>query len=173
MIISRQNIILNNMKILLFSLFFLFTLTFLAEAQNFQVELYQATMKPIADDIQTTNPLRKSMNKFIGYPYYQKLGSATCSMENSNSEWLIPSKTLFLELKRPDPLKPGIYLELFQEKRSIFKGVFNPKRKHPLIITGPHYGEGRLVMVLSTIPHLPHADHEDANSEAVHSKKNE
>lgn len=119
-----------------------------AQAQQINVDLYHAQNEGVRDDVKTEHPLRKGFDRLIGYRFYEKLGSATSKLESSYDQWLLPSKMFFLRFHRAAPEDKEVTLELFKKKKSIFQGKFIPKKERPLIITGPQYGNGLLVLVL-------------------------
>jgi hypothetical protein len=101
------------------------------------------------DTLDESDPLKKSLVKLIGYPHYEKLGCADTLIDVTYSQWLLPCKVFYLEFK-PVPEKPGTFqFELFKDKTSLLSGEFRPRKRAPLIITGPHYGEGRLVLIIT------------------------
>ncbi|MFZ5806031.1 MAG: hypothetical protein ACOY3I_02315 [Verrucomicrobiota bacterium] len=111
-----------------------------------QVVLYHGLNDGVKNDVLANHPLRKSLNLLIGYRNYQKIGEAVCEPHASYDQWLLPSKVFFLRVNKIHPKK--VRLELFQEKKSIIQSEFPLPRKKPLIITGPLYGNGRLVLVI-------------------------
>lgn len=112
-------------------------------------KLYCGNNDPHKDSLDETDPLKKNLVKLIGYPHYEKLGCADTRIDVTYSQWLLPCKVFYLEFK-PVPEKPGTFqFELFKDKTSLLSGEFRPRKRAPLIITGPHYGEGRLVLIIS------------------------
>ncbi|MFH1067497.1 MAG: hypothetical protein V1746_06315 [bacterium] len=117
-------------------------------AQRVEVQLYHAQNSDVRDDLKPKHELRKSLDLLIGYRYYERLGSASCDLEKKARQRLQPHPMFALQLDRCGSASNCVKLELFQESKSIFKGEFFPKPKTPLIITGPMYANGRLVLVL-------------------------
>lgn len=117
-------------------------------AQKIQVDLYHGQNSDVRNDVQEGRPLRRSFDKLFGYKMYEKLGSAECQIETGYDQWLLPSKAFFLRVGRVDDKRAS--LELFEGEKSIVSTQFDPKRSKPLIIRGPFYANGQLVLVVKT-----------------------
>lgn len=117
-------------------------------AQRIEVQLYHAQNSDVRDDLKPGHALRKSLDKLIGYRYYEMLGSAACNLDEKAQQRIQPHPMFAMQLNR-EKASDHVKLELFQEGKSILKGEFLPKPQVPLIITGPLYANGRLVLVLT------------------------
>lgn len=82
---------------------------------------------------------------------FQLLGEHTQQIFSEYESWVVPSKDLFLKIdsKGPTVENDGVnlHLQLWREKNVLLKTDII-LRKEPLFITGPKWGEGRLIMVV-------------------------
>lgn len=127
-------------------------------AEYLTLELYLAENSDIRNDVPASHPLRKSFDRLIGFDRYELLGSKGCPFPLKAKQELKPHRMFLLALN-PGEGEKGLPLsaELFQQKRSIFKGAITPRDDAPLIITGPQYRNGKLVLVLLLTKNPPNS----------------
>ena len=113
------------------------------------VRLYHAQNEGVKDDLRDDEPIKKSLIEILGYLRYHQLGSSYARLDTSEAQWLLPSSAFFLQFTVSDPATSAYRFELYQDKQPILGGEFIPKPKIPLIITGPMYDRGKLVMVMT------------------------
>lgn len=93
---------------------------------------------------------------------FELVGESTCAVYKEYESWLVPSKQLFLKLDSlgPRPGENGVHLhvQLWQQKHVILK-TDAILRQRPVFISGPKWGDGRLVMVLKLADHAEDAAH--------------
>lgn len=120
-----------------------------AEIPNFmKLSLFHAQNSEIRDDLEEGSPLKKSLRRLVGYERYERIGEATADLSRPGRKELSPSPMFCLVLT-PKPEDPRIYhYALLQKDQLILEGSLTPKNKVPLIITGPEYGRGRLVLIV-------------------------
>jgi hypothetical protein len=122
------------------------------DRENFMMaKIYYGSNDASQNTLAANDPLKKSLTKLIGYPYYKKLGCSDTRIDATHAQALDPCNKLFYIKFKPVDGKPGIFqFELLKGEESLLKGEFRPRRKTPLIITGPHYDQGSLVLILNT-----------------------
>jgi hypothetical protein len=114
-----------------------------------KVELFLAQNTGVRNDVDDSHPLRKRFDKLFGYKAYELVGSNSCSMADQGTFELLPSKNFSIRVQRPSTTKPDLLFELFQNGKPMFQGTFVPKKYCPLIIKGPYYDRGELVMAIT------------------------
>lgn len=110
----------------------------------------------IRDDIAKDHCLRKSLDRLIGYKFYEIIGNSTATVGSDQTEWLLPSKTFFFEVKKTHNTDTPLNVRLWQEHKLIVDSNFKPKPGMPLIITGPKHGDGQIILVLFWPELKPH-----------------
>lgn len=113
------------------------------------VRLYHAQNEGVEDDLKDDEPIKKSLIEILGYLRYHQLGTSYARLDTTEAQWLLPSSAFFLQFRVSDPKTSAYRFELYQDKQPILGGEFIPKPKIPLIITGPMYDRGKLVMVMT------------------------
>ncbi|MBL9150865.1 MAG: hypothetical protein JNK37_00185 [Verrucomicrobiales bacterium] len=93
----------------------------------------------------------KLAKAFPSHRHFQLVGEKTGSVYKEYECWIVPTKQLFLKLDSlgPDASKDGVHLhlQLWQEEHVILKSDAILRRE-PVFISGPAWGDGRLIMVL-------------------------
>lgn len=113
-----------------------------------QVTLFHGQNDVITDDLNKSPKLKKKLIRLFGYSRYHEIGSAMGSLEKKDPQYLKPSKQFFLCISRCQSEKHLYGYEIYHENKAMFKGEFLPKAGIPLIIKGPNYDHGVLILVL-------------------------
>jgi hypothetical protein len=114
-----------------------------------QLDVYHAYNGKGVEDVPSGHPLRESFDRLTGYDHYKLLTSTMTNVTTDYATWLVPDSVFSVKLQSFYPSKKTVDIELFQKKKSIFKASFFPKKNIPLIITGPYYNDGRLLLVVT------------------------
>lgn len=95
--------------------------------------------------------IEKMAKAFPEMGAFQLLGENSQSVFKEYECWIVPSKQLFLKLDSlgVHPVKGGIHLhlQLWQQDHVLLKSDAI-LRRGPVIIAGPDWGDGRIIMVL-------------------------
>jgi len=84
----------------------------------------------------------------FGYTKYRILGETRSDLPEGRPVSFEPHPMFFVKLSRT-PDQPNCYdFELIQKDKSLVKGKYIPKKEVPLIIRGPFYDQGNLVLVI-------------------------
>ena len=96
----------------------------------------------------------RKVERFFGYNQLQLIGSATKSVEADCEKWLVPSQNFWLNVKAKQMDEGGYLLDLvlFHDKQRLVETKAKLGTGRPLIIRGPMYGEGQLLIVLQLLP---------------------
>lgn len=110
--------------------------------------LIHAQNEGIEESIPISRELRGSLEKLFGYKKYRVLGEVRSSLEENKVLVFEANPVFSLKVTRIST-SPCLYeFDLMQEKKSLVKGQYHPKPKVPLIIRGPFYDKGNLVLVV-------------------------
>lgn len=124
------------------------------------VRLLHGQNEGIRDDLAAEAALKRSLATLVGYRMYEEIGAAYASLDVIGPQFVVPCRTIFVKFQARNTTPTSFYFELFQSDRSILQGEFVPRPSVPLIITGPFYDRGRLVLVMTHCPNQkipPHA----------------
>jgi len=133
----------------LFLFLFLASGAYAGSEEAILVRLFHAQNEDVPDDLKDDEPIKKSLIEILGYLRYHQLGTSYARLDTTDAQWLLPSSAFFLQFRVSNPSTQAYHFELYQDKQPILGGEFTPKPKVPLIITGPMYDRGKLVMVMT------------------------
>ena len=91
------------------------------------------------------------IKQFKDYKKFDLVGQHTQKIFSEYTNWVVPSKELFLNVDSKGPDKKGginLHVQLWQRNKVLVKTDTKLKKGSPLIIGGPKYGEGQLIFVL-------------------------
>lgn len=114
-----------------------------------RVSLVHGQNEGITDNLQECSQFRQSLVKLFGYQRYQRLGTATARVNSQSAVIVEPIHAIRLRLEG-DPVSANVFhFQLFQDEEPMFRGKFVPKDNIPLIIRGPEYHRGLLILVVN------------------------
>jgi hypothetical protein len=112
--------------------------------------LIHAQNKGIEETMPIPAKLRKSLDLLFGYSKYRVLGEARSDLSSGKEVPFQPNSLFYIKLSRVTD-QPNCYsFELMQEDASLVKGKYSPKKEVPLIIRGPFYDKGNLILVIQS-----------------------
>jgi len=112
--------------------------------------LIHAQSERIEETMPVAPKLRKSLETLFGYDKYRIMGEARSELPEGKPVVFQPHPLFFIKLSRT-PDKPNCYdFELMRKDESLVKGKYIPKKEVPLIIRGPFYDQGNLVLVIES-----------------------
>ncbi|NJK92321.1 MAG: hypothetical protein HC904_11075 [Blastochloris sp.] len=114
------------------------------------VTLYQAQNVDITDDLADQPKLKENLIKLFGYQRYQRVGTSMVYPHSQAPVTAWPNKLFSLTVQTVNPASPRYDFELKQEGVSVLKGSFIPKPGIPIIIKGPLYGSGQLILIVDS-----------------------
>ena len=114
------------------------------------VYLFQGQNEGIPDELGHDPALRDNLVKLFGYTHYQKLGEARASVTSTAEIDLKPSELFSIRITPDSREANRLNLELLLNDKPILRGRYFPKPDVPLIIRGPHYEKGNLILILNT-----------------------
>lgn len=122
------------------------------KASEFHITLYHGQNEGMVDELKTDKKLKKSLVRLFGYTKYRKMGAAKSSITQTQPKTLTlsPSKPFQVKISPVQNKTKQYRFEFFHEKEALFNGKFIPKPHIPMIIKGPHYDKGVLIIVINT-----------------------
>jgi len=119
------------------------------------VDLYQGQNDGFADELSHNPAFRQNLTRLFGYSNYRQLGQARTSVTSGQPINLKPSDLFSIRIK-PDSAEANVFdFELLQSDRPVLSARYTPKPGIPLIIKGPLYQNGVLILVLNTYNKSP------------------
>ncbi|MGF1677831.1 MAG: hypothetical protein ACFCUX_01410 [Candidatus Methylacidiphilales bacterium] len=119
-----------------------------AEPKIVKFSLIHAQNADIEESLPIEPELRKSLQRLFGYQKFRVLGEARSQVSEGESIRFQPNTLFYLKFQRLST-EPLVYaFDLMEEEISLLKGNYTPKPKIPLIIRGPFYAKGNLVLVI-------------------------
>jgi len=115
------------------------------------VTLYFAQNGAARDELGDNLKLRDNLVKLFGYQTYQKIGTAMVYPHSFSPVTAWPNKLFSLTVQAVNPASPRYDFELSQEEKPVLKGSFIPKPNTPIIIKGPLYDQGLLILVVNAV----------------------
>lgn len=116
------------------------------------VRLLHGQNSGIRDDLAGEESLKRSLTTLVGYQMYEEIGTAYANLDISEPQFVVPCRAIYVKFQAKEPNSTAFRFELFHADRSLLQGEFVPRPSIPLIITGPFYDQGRLVLVLTHCP---------------------
>jgi hypothetical protein len=114
------------------------------------ITLFQGQNAEIQDDLAGRPKLKENLIKLFGYSRYQQIGTDMVYPHSYSPVTAWPNKLFSLTVYAVNPASPRYEFELKLEDKSVLKGSFIPKPGIPIIIKGPLYGQGQLILVVDT-----------------------
>ncbi|MEO0453435.1 MAG: hypothetical protein AAFY98_04785 [Verrucomicrobiota bacterium] len=121
------------------------------DADNFHLHLIHAQNVRIEDDQSIDSKLRKKLVTLFGYDKYRSLGEASSPIQGDESIRLKASDLFHLRLTSLPKPAHTYQFELVQGEKMVFRGKVQPKPEVPIIIRGPFYDEGNLILVIKQL----------------------
>lgn len=113
-----------------------------------RVSLVHGQNEGIEDNLQECTRFRQSLVKLFGYQRFERLGTASAQVGPQTAVIFEPTRSFRMRLEG-DPQAENLYhFQLFQGDEPMFRGKFVPKDQVPLIIRGPEYHRGILIIVV-------------------------
>lgn len=113
------------------------------------VTLYRGQNEGINDSLEDPR-LRKNFVKLFGYTQYERIGTDMVYPHSYSPVTAWPNKLFALSINAVQSGTNHYEFNLEQDGKSILKGNFIPKPGLPLIIKGPLYDNGILILVVKT-----------------------
>ena len=88
---------------------------------------------------------------FSGYKHFELIGQHTQKIFSEYTNWVVPSKELFLNVDSKGPADEGginLHVQLWRRTKVLVKTDTTLKKGSPLIIGGPKWRDGQLIFVL-------------------------
>ncbi|MDD5261508.1 MAG: hypothetical protein PHD76_06620 [Methylacidiphilales bacterium] len=114
------------------------------------VYLFQGQNEGIPDELGHDPQLRGNLVKLFGYTHYRKLGEARGSLTSTQEIDLKPSTLFSIRLAPCTKKADRLSFALLRDDKLVLRGRYIPKPGVPLIIRGPHYQSGNLILILNT-----------------------
>lgn len=94
--------------------------------------------------------LSQKLESVFGYNQIQLLSEHRCPMKDESQKWLLPGKPFSLSVHSEPPSPQGyqLNLQLFQDKRLLVKTGAALNKGCPILIKGPLYANGQLIIAL-------------------------
>lgn len=111
----------------------------------------EASPKPPSKELK---PFAARLGRVFGYNQFELVGSASNAIGDQGESWLVPSENFWLGVKarraRSKEARGGYLLgvQLFHNKRPLVDTEAKLAPDSPLIIRGPEYGKGLVIIVL-------------------------
>ncbi len=94
--------------------------------------------------------LKSKLKNIFGYNQFQLIGDHTEVINDPDEHWLMPGNLFSLRVDSKSNSTPGylVRLQLYQEKKMLVETEAKLGRQSPLLIRGPLYGNGQLIIIL-------------------------
>ena len=92
-----------------------------------------------------------SIKEFSTYERFELIGQHTQKIFSEYTNWVVPSKELFLNVDSKGPAEDGginLHVQLWRRTKVLVKTDTTLKKSSPLIIGGPKWRDGQLIFVL-------------------------
>lgn len=119
-------------------------------AKEIVITLYQGQNTGIQDDLSIRPKLRENLIKLFGYSRYKQIGTDMVYPHSYSPVTAWPNKLFSMTVYAVNPASLRYEFELKLEEKSVLKGSFIPKTGIPIIIKGPLYDQGQLILVVDT-----------------------
>lgn len=103
--------------------------------------------KPVPEILK---PFAAEMRQIFGYNSFYVLGEKRQKVKEGDSEWILPSKEVFLHLTalNKDVATYEMSLDLYASKKLTLTSRVRLARGAPLYIRGPQWGNGQMIYIL-------------------------
>ena len=92
------------------------------------------------------------IKQFKDFKSFEVIGQHTQKVFSEYTNWLVPSKELFLNIDSKGPVAKGdgmnLHVQLWRRTKVLVKTDTTLKKGSPLIIAGPEWRDGQLIFVL-------------------------
>ena len=91
------------------------------------------------------------IKQFKSFKSYEIVGQHTQKIFSAYTNWVVPSKELFLNVDSKGPTKDGginLHVQLWRRTKVLVKTDTTLKKGSPLMIGGPKWRDGQLIFVL-------------------------
>ena len=112
--------------------------------------LIHAQSERIEETMPVSPKLRKSLETLFGYQKYRVMGEARSELPGVEPVTFQPHPAFYIKLSRTPDRQNCYQFELLQNEESLVTGKYSPKKEVPLIIRGPFYDQGNLVLVIQS-----------------------
>ncbi|MEM6822868.1 MAG: hypothetical protein AAF558_13120 [Verrucomicrobiota bacterium] len=139
------------MKFWLYLILFSFTsssLLLAEEIQHVRFSLIHAQDDGIEERLPVQDELKRSLEKLFGYKKYRIIGQARSSLRPQAPVMFSPHDMFSMRFSKVTSQPAMFEFELLQENKPLLKGQYHPKPQVPLIIRGPFYDRGNLILVI-------------------------
>jgi hypothetical protein len=109
-----------------------------------------ANTKPTAE-LQDLKGRLAKIKQFESFKNFELVGQHTQKIFSEYTNWVVPSKELFLNVDSKGPAEDGgvnLHVQLWRRSKVLVKTDTTLKRESPLIIGGPKWRDGQLIFVL-------------------------
>ncbi|MFY8216275.1 MAG: hypothetical protein ACOVMP_06705 [Chthoniobacterales bacterium] len=95
-------------------------------------------------------PFAEELKEVFGYNSFYLLGEKRQRVKEGDSEWILPSKEVFLHLTalNKEVATYEVSLDLYDRKKLTLTSRVKLARGAPLYIRGPQWGNGQLIYIL-------------------------
>jgi len=121
------------------------------EFKEAKFSLIHAQCEGIEETLPLPMELRQSLDTLFGYTKYRIIGEVRSPLHENKTVHFEPNSAFSLKVVRIGGTRAADCLYEFtvlQEKKSLVKGMYIPKAEVPLIIRGPFYDKGNLILVV-------------------------
>lgn len=92
------------------------------------------------------------IKQFKGFKNFEIIGQHTQKVFSEYTNWVVPSKELFLNIDSKGPVAKGdgmnLHVQLWRRTKVLVKTDTTLKKGSPLMIAGPKWRDGQLIFVL-------------------------
>lgn len=105
---------------------------------------------PPAEVPRKLEDLAPTLRKVFGYNSFYLLGEKTETIRSGETEWLVPSRRIYMRLATLESDVAGYLLriELFNGEELLVTTEARLARDAPLYIRGPQWGKGQIIAIL-------------------------
>lgn len=146
---GNVNLLRSPLTGLVLALFASVTLASAGTDRVILVRLFHGQNEGIRDDLAENQALKNSLIALVGYRYYEEVGASYALLNVIEPQFVAPCRSIYVKFQPHETKAALFHFELFHGEKSLVKGEFVPRPSIPLIITGPFYDKGRLVLVMT------------------------
>lgn len=107
--------------------------------------------KKMPEDLPDLAERLGKIKQFSGFKEFEVIGQHTQKVFSEYTNWVVPSKELFLNIDSKGPAENGgmnLHVQLWRQTKVLVKTDTTLKKGSPLIIGGPKWRDGQLIFVL-------------------------